>query len=370
MNERAFRHWLGDARYALAAALHLLACMLFVETAGPERFVIAQSFAAAVIAFIVTATLCWQWKVFGNPHRAPAFAAHLAIFASVFFLTSRLYTRSPRSLSLLDLLAGGFQWAAKFLADTPAQVFEALRSPGIALLFLAICLALALRRALGVAWLVAVSFLAVALAMGSPAFTNHTAFLLGLASFAGGLWLQYENPEQRRFWTHIRDRLAGDPQVRGDLELKLRLLARMRALERPLREEECLGVIARALGRGTDEPLVREATVRVVRQLVEQDALASVHTSPTGRVLASDACLADAAEADAFSLVAGIPKAIVIGLVVVVWILSPIDLIPDATPIFGSVDDVAVFFLGTRAILHSFRKRRPALAAAHIQPTS
>lgn len=362
MNGRDFRPWLGDARHMLAAALHLLACMLFVETAGPDRFVIAQGFAAAIIAFIVTATLCWQWKVFGNPQRPPAFVAHLAIFAAVFFLTSRLYTRSPRSLSLLDLLVGGFQWAAKLIADVPVQIFDALRSPGIALLFLAICLALALRRAVGVAWLVAVSFLAVALAMGGPAFTNHPWFLLGLAAFAAGLWLQYENPDERRFRALIRARLAGDPQVRGDLELKLRLLDRMRALERPLREEECQGVVARALGLRTEDPLVRAATVRVVRQLVEQDALATVFTSPTGRVLASDACLADAGEADPFSLVAGIPKAMVIGLVVVAWILSPIDLIPDATPIFGSVDDVAVFFLGSRAILHSFRQRRPALA--------
>ncbi|HBJ87888.1 MAG TPA: hypothetical protein DDZ88_29320 [Verrucomicrobiales bacterium] len=44
---------------------------------------------------------------------------------------------------------------------------------------------------------------------------------------------------------------------------------------------------------------------------------------------------------DVFSRIATVPKLAVAGLIALAWILSPIDLIPDATPVIGALDDVA-----------------------------
>ena len=55
--------------------------------------------------------------------------------------------------------------------------------------------------------------------------------------------------------------------------------------------------------------------------------------------------------------VAQVPRVVFALLLAVLWMLSPIDLIPDAVPLFGVVDDVGVTLL-TAGLL--FRNRRDA----------
>jgi hypothetical protein len=341
-----------DSRLLTALGLHFMACLFFSETGMPGRFVPAQALAGLAIAFLVTTTLCWQWKLFGDPRRPLALAGHVGIFGSVFFLIGRLYVKNPGRDTLLDKISGLAKWGGEVLGGVPAQVFDVLSSPGVALLFLAVCLALALPRTLGLGALVGVAFLTLALCATAPAFTRPGTLLLGALAFALALWLQHDDPAEREYWSGVLRHWEHDPALRGDLELKLRLLRRIRDEGRPLTEGECLATVAKALGCEPDDAPARSALVRVVGQLVREDALAALYSGPDGKTLAARTA---PAPADTFALIAGIPKLVLLALVALAWILSPIDLIPDSTPLLGNLDDILVALLSAQVAWQNLR---------------
>ncbi len=81
--------------------------------------------------------------------------------------------------------------------------------------------------------------------------------------------------------------------------------------------------------------------------MVYQDGLAELsdHGGVKGLTLSRSLFLAQEGD-DAWSAIARWPKVIVVILIATLWVLSPVDLIPDATPIIGVVDDVMVALLG------------------------
>ena len=352
-----------------AALLHLAACVAFAEAGADARFSLAQPIASAAIAYVVVATLCWDWRVFGDLHLAN-FVGHLGFFAAVFFLVNCLFAPAPDTLSLLDIGAKVAQKLFGWLAGVPESVFDVIRSPGIAVLFLGVCLALVIpRRPVAAGVFVCISIFAVAIGLTSKAIASPGWMLGGLALMGSALWLQHHDPEETWFWRAVLDRFAGDHALTGDLELKARLLRRLRDGRAALSERRCLGLVARALGASTDAPEVREITARVVGQLIEQDHIAIILHTAEGRSLALSDTFDHSGSGGALRIAAGVPKAVVVGLLVLVWVLSPIDLIPDATPVVGALDDALAAILGAGVIYRAFAKAQGSREASAVFPT-
>ena len=49
-----------------------------------------------------------------------------------------------------------------------------------------------------------------------------------------------------------------------------------------------------------------------------------------------------------------VPRMIIISVLMIGWILSPIDIIPDSTPLIGALDDVSVALLSSFVLKHTF----------------
>ena len=171
------------------------------------------------------------------------------------------------------------------------------------------------------------------------------------------MWLQYNDWLERHFWGQVYARLEGDKHVRGDIELKIRLLQRMRREDRPLSEQEAIESVARALGQDSYSPEVSATLNRVARQMVKADSLAELRDTGYGKFIAISPELLTPGE-DGFSRIARTPKRIVVFEIALLWVLSPIDLILEALPVVGELDDVAVALLAARAMTEQRRKRR------------
>jgi hypothetical protein len=128
----------------------------------------------------------------------------------------------------------------------------------------------------------------------------------------------------------------------------------MRIEDRPLTEGECLGTVATALVCEPEDERARTALARVASQLVRHDGLGELYSGPDGKALA---VRPSRKAPDAFAHLANFPKVVVIVLLAVVWVLSPIDLVPDSTPLFGNLDDIAVALLSAHVAWQNFRRR-------------
>jgi Protein of unknown function (DUF1232) len=56
---------------------------------------------------------------------------------------------------------------------------------------------------------------------------------------------------------------------------------------------------------------------------------------------------------DWFATFAGVPTAVAVALVAILWVISPVDLMPDSLP-FGTVDDVGVSLLAAKIVSDAF----------------
>jgi hypothetical protein len=346
-----------------------MACVLLLETGSHAPLALSQAFGALVIALLIVTTVGWQWKLLGDPHRAADLLGHVAFLGPMFSLIARLYTTQEQPLALKDLLAKAFEWAVGLIGYIPVQLADVIRSPSIALLFLGVSMSLLLSRRWGIAALGCVLALSIAFATTRPGFGGHVWFLAGIGCMLTAIALQYDRPAERMFWQEVAKKLAGDKQCRGDIELKFRILTRLYLGGRTLGERKCLGVVSRALALEPTDERVRAITHRVVGQLVHEDDLATVRTESSGTVLAlsSAVCVPLAKDIrdehlDGFALAAILPKAVLLLAAMLLWIVMPFDVIPDAIPVVGILDDVSVSVLGVEALRPLVKGLRPAAA--------
>jgi hypothetical protein len=340
-------------RFSAAICLYLLSVLFFAETGNQEPFIMTQIVFSAMIAFVISTSLCWQWQILGSPRNLANSILHIAFFVSCVFCISRLFVKTETSVA--DMITNLTEWhIRKIISWIPAVIFDALRSPGIAILFAATVLSLSFRRRTAMALLILSLFITVLLCFrSSPDKQAWIWFFGAMAAIVTALYLQYDDPVQRQFQAKVTARLKGDRILKADLELRLRILERLHECRRPMTPTECLGVISRALGTEMESPHTREITRRITHHLVFQDQLAEYVPHESGKALALSTEAFDPQETDGFVMAAVVPKSLMFAVFAMLWILSPIDLIPDAIPIFGSVDDVFVGTLGFNTLLQT-----------------
>jgi uncharacterized membrane protein YkvA (DUF1232 family) len=353
-------------RFPAALVLLIVASLCFGEGSGPGPFRLALAACSAVVSFLVVSTLCWQWRILGDPWRPRPALLHGLLFVAVLLLTSALFRPAPDTQGLVANLLARAAWLTRTISLVPQEVFDVLRSPGILLLVIGVGLALCLPRPVAEGALVLATCAAVGTNLAGRSAGEVPWLVAGLACLGGALWIQYEDPGERRFWEAVLAEWRTDPVLAGDLELKVRLLSRLRRSGRPLSEHECAGLIARALGPGATADEALAVTRRVVGQLVLADALAVHLSTRDGAVI--DLARDPASPADALAAAAVLPRAALLALVAAVWVASPIDVWPDQLPL-GAVDDALVTLLALAAnweVVASFLPRGARAAARRL----
>ncbi len=311
-----------------------------------------------MISFVITTSLCWQWRFFGDPHNKANFMLHISFFISCIFFINRLFIKDTTSLSDIALNFGE-RYAAKIISWIPSVIFDALRSPGVLILFLMIALSLSFRPRIALALLILSLFLAVIFSMNNSNSEKGWLWIFaGITCLGTALYLQSDDSESRKFWTTVLKRLKDDPALRVELELKTRLMKRIYECQRPITHIESLGIISRALGMEMASPKAQEVTRRIAEKLVHQDHLARYVESEKGKALGLNREEFDQSEPDMFAAIAIMPKTVIFVIFAFLWIISPIDLILDATPVFGAIDDVIMGILGFNSILQSITGMR------------
>ena len=357
MNRAIGINGFSDWRFSVTLSLHLLACLLFAETGSIGPFHWAQFAFSGMIAFVLVSTLCWQWRVFGDPKVKANIVLHLSFILSSMFCIDRLFVKGA-DRSVLDQVVANFKWFSQSMISwIPDVVFDILTSPGAALLLVAVSLALSMNRKWGIGAILTVLMIAFGLSAGRPGFGDPLTFIGGLISIGVALSLQRDDFTRRHFWLSVVKSFKSDLALKADLEIKIRLLEKMHDLNRPMQSDECIGVVSRACGLALNDPKAIALTKRITTNLVYQDHLASVVHGPNGSGLALKNDFTDTVP-DAFTVAAGFPKAVIILLLAIVWIISPLDLIPDYIPLFGALDDVAMGLIASSNIGHLINASR------------
>jgi hypothetical protein len=342
-----------------------------------EMFLWRQSSILVILGLLVVLTMAFEWHLLGVSKRLNLVAQLVLAYPFTIFL-ARLLGR-PWNEGGADSLLSRIFGLARAAADTfgltafiPSWLADAFASPGTTLVFLAFCLVTVVCQSPGarIGGTVTLMLVPLALACAQPPFPSRS-FLVGLGCMVAGMGLQYADVTKYYRDRTILDRLrhiTDEAARRASLRLVTRAWDTGRLSEATAEGivRQVYGVSAGGQGSGAESdpasspPAVvetRDITRLLVHDLVTTHGLLDVRHNTEGIFLVP---AADTGGHDEIlEQVARFPRIMLVLILAVVWVLMPVDLLPDAIPLVGAIDDVVIMSLASWPLGQLFGQQLP-----------
>lgn len=323
---------------------------------GQRFFVWNHGLLAILISFIIVATVSFEWHLLGRPEGINVFLQALLIFPFSLFL-GRIIGKPWNYHNQTGLIGDAMSMIKDLLrlsgvnSVIPKAFQEIFASPGLAFLLIVVCVALSFgqRKSTRIGLLLTallVPFIQSILNTPRPSLS----FIIGAMLMLLGVIGQYMDVASYVCDRNILRRLR---QVRDDAERSCSIRIVKRALQDgQIAEQSVLEIIRRNYTDGygvpaEDIPVIARS---LSHRLVYEHGLLTVHLSSDGLFLAPARSLST--YDSLLSEVSLWPRSILLGALAIFWWLMPLDIIPDAMPVVGTIDDILLLVLGGLPLFH------------------
>lgn len=316
---------------------------------GEKRFYWNQGVFVILISYLVVTTLAFEWNLLGRV-RGLNLLLQLYLVAPLSLLFGRLASRPTETPDGKGLLGKAAESVKGFLGETmgfadvlPAWLIEPFATPATALFLIGICIALsygAVRTRLALLVMLIAAF----------AFSNFASvdrpsptFYLGVLCLITGLILHYHNVNNTIRQEQALRRMT---DVEDELERRCCLRIIQRVLEdEVLNERGAFETVRRHYeGRARSAQEVALCARTVVNRLVNEHGILSIQGSSEGLLLLPSANLN--VQESLLSQLGLWPRTIILALIALIWLILPLDAVPDTIPFVGLLDDAAILLLG------------------------
>jgi len=371
---RAIPEWLGLpegisnrpltlARQFLVIVLYFAAARLMMLDPWftGDAFTWRQSSVITLLGVLMVSAIAFEWHLLGISKGLNLVGQIVLAYPFTLFV-ARLLGRPWHDVGAGGVLgalftavraAGGFFGVSSLI---PAWIADALSSPGTAMVLLALCVVTSVggTTATRMGLTAGLFFIPLAVAFSQQPVPS-LPFLGGLATMLVGMAMQFRDVEKYHRDKEILHRLR---HVTDDLERRccLRLVTRTWADGR-LGEQTAEGLVRQTYEHvpGVDAEGVREITRSITRDLITTHGLLQVRHDSEGIFLVPPPAVDF--EADVLEQIARLPRMVIVFVLAVCWVLMPFDIVPDAIPLVGAVDDVIVMTLAGWPLAHLLEQR-------------
>lgn len=328
-------------------------------------FVYRQGIVTVFFAFVLTASLNWEMLLFGRVSGANLLL-QLMQLPVLTLLLARLTAFPSEPIGPKGVVQKFFQFLRSADQETfnlagslPAWIGDLFSNWRISLCFMLILFFLSFRNLrLKLGLLISI----LMILFGSAAAGGLSIWLIGgTLLLIAGYALQFCRYDRVIFFENAVRRIARSGPC--DSMLSSVMLSAVSAfyetgrVSRPQMLELVQSVYASAYPlHGNDLQLIAS---EVVRKMVYQYGLAEVHSSGDGEFLAPNPRLFRYDNLLGMAAVA--PRLLLTAVFAILWIVLPVDLVPDGIPLFGVLDDAAV------ALISGFALQK-ALPAFRLSP--
>lgn len=339
----------GAVKVASACCCHLVAFGLmamdpFFSESGMFRW--RQSSTLMLLSMLIVLTIAFDWHLLGRPRGVNLFGQLLFFFPFTLFLARLL--GSPWSLAqgtdLLSQVKGVLGDIAGVIGIgnlIPKFISDFFLSPSLFLLLVLFAFSAEMFRSRQNRVAACVSMLLVPLAVLYSSGSDYPSlsFVAGTLLMAMGVAFQYQDVDRIYREMPLMARLS---HLTNPLELRAssRLLQRAMADGR-LGQESAIGIVRRCCesqGLSLDEDALKETAHILVERLVAEHGVLQLQRTTEGAYLIPVEATGE--DESTWRAIATAPRRFIVGTIAVVWWLMPIDLIPDAVPLVGTMDDV------------------------------
>lgn len=344
------------ARQLLVIVLYLAAARLMMldpwfsgDAVTGGGFTWRQSSIVSLLGFLLVAAIAFEWHLLGVSKGLNLVGQIVLAYPFTLFVARLLgkpwYDASAGGIlgALFEAVraTGGFLGVTRFV---PAWMSDALSSPGTALVLMAVCVVTSVggTAATRMGLTMGLFLIPLAVAFSQPV-PPSLPWIGGLATMLAGMALQYRDVEKYHRDREILRRLR---HVTDELERRAALRLVVRTWDDGvLGEATAEGLVRQTYEEapGIDAAGVREITRCITRDLVTTHGLLQVRHDAEGIFLVPPPALEF--EADVLEQIARLPRMVIVFLLASVWVLMPFDILPDAIPLVGAVDDVIIMTL-------------------------
>ncbi len=347
-----------DPNFFFALLLQFAACAFFIRDPwfGRFFFTFETNLLIALLALVIVAAFAWEDSLLGPPRGANLLLHFTLLIPFSMFLT-RIFGASP-ARAFDSSLFGIFRERAVELGSfvginrlTPEFLKDLFVSPLLPLAVLAVLAGCCFRRpALRFGFLFLVLAAGLVLGMRAP---EGSAFdcLAAAVMLGGALLLQCSPAANAIACGKLLRELESEPD-RAAYRAKLRIAAE--TLRRGKIDAETALRLARNEYPAASAPELRAQVAQLTGDLVTIHRLLELHGDRGGTILTP--CHELGVENTLLRGVAEVPRLLFALCFALLWIVSPVDLIPDAIPFLGTLDDAAVAILAALSARGSARR--------------
>jgi Uncharacterized conserved protein len=364
-------------KWFVVALLYLFAAVLMAQDPwyGQDLFTYAQGGFVILISFVLVTTISFDWCYLGHSRGGNLVLQFLLILPMAMMLGRLIGAPSERMVvsggSLLGHVKSAFKSGANLvgLLDLiPNPIKELFASPKAALLFALICMSLtaAKNKMLKVGLVVTTLVFLIAFTLSDAVCPPSLTFVAGVLLMITGIAMQFRDVTPEIIDRNIALRLRNVTDE-AERRCSIRILKKVCA-DGKIAPKTAYEIIRRCYVEqfGVDSETVHNIIAPAIlnRLVSEHELLAVSYAQGAGTLSpAPGLYLCDRSWLE----VALVPRSVVVGVIALLWWLTPIDLFPDALPVVGAIDDFVVVTLGGGAAwreLVSLRRKNRLLPEA------
>lgn len=335
----------GDIKWMLTACLYLASFFLFMRDQwyGTDYFEWHQGAIVLVLSFCTIASISWESLLLG-PVRGVNLILHLLLMAPFsLFLGGIIGRPTPRdgggwvseTISFLTKSTG----IAKIYDLIPGWLQDLFSQPSLLIIIALLALALNCRSIKAKIGLLATLFIVPLASIFYPD-SQHSAgwFLSGTVAMCIGIAMQFFRYDKAYNEEKILSRLARQ-NISDEKEWETTLRIMKSAHDNGFITMDNILSISRRIYPESG----KNATIVLCKTLVDEHRLLETRGSirdmyfiPSQPIGEDENLLAD---------IAVWPRRLVLSAIAVLWVLSPIDAVPDAIPLLGALDDATILLL-------------------------
>lgn len=349
-----------DPKWIIVAACYIAAIALMGQDPwyGDRQFTYNQGIFVGVLAFLIVAGFCWESYLLGRPGGINLILQFLLIIPLALFI-GRIAGLPPAAEASYGFL-GQLKDYVSHVKDEiglgsvmPLWIQDIFRNPGILLLILFTAIAFTQQKSSRRFALIVVAFLIPSMQTLTHDPRPSIFFGIGWLAMIAGIVLQYGHYAILVGQQNILRRLRAVDD-RSELTCSLRISKRA-AEEGFITEDGVLAVVVREYVK-FEPSIIRGIAQTISHRLVREHRVLQMHGDERGFFLIPHG---DIFKIDSIfdEIAVWIRKILITGLVII-WLISPIDLLPDAIPILGALDDALISLVGAGQWLDTFKRRR------------
>jgi len=310
-----------------------------------------------VVSYLILSALFWDLLLCGKPQGANLFLQWVALLPFTLFM-ARTFTKPTEDAetTVLGVAWEGIQLIeekiglSKLIANImPQWALDIFSHWSIAMVLLFVVVALCFKkRSCKIGFLFTAIFVGIAGAFSAQVTWQ---FIVGTLSLLAALVLLFNPYDEQCFYYNWISRLSGEPISAVELDIIAKVLGEAYNRGRLSYDEVGELILSRLPGVNCDERALNTNTRMFVDRLLRRyDFVALVGDSSGMFLTVNPRLLVYNSLTYALAIY---PRRVIIAMVGVVWLISPLDIIPDAIPFLGVLDDAAIAILSAKSMMNT-----------------